>query len=352
MKKIIAMSVLTLWSLMPTTVAAQTSEAGVLFLLIPPGARHNGMGQSGVSNSIDANAIYYNPGALGFIVTPERPRDFQFMHVEWLPAFNLNDLFYDYGSFAMYLDGIGVVGMNFTFFNMGEQDVTDVTGNKTGTIRSFDMALTASYATKLNEDLGVGGNIKFIYSRLSNVKSATAESEKGVGSSVAIDIGVMKKNLFIPDLTFGASVANIGPKIAYIDESQADVLPTNLRVGVTYPVYQSQTHNVAATYEINRLIVKGGRKGSDNLGTALYSTWTDNGWHRLGHNFGAEYMYADFVSLRSGTALDVAGDLYDLTFGAGIRYSLVRVDFAYSTKLKGRFNPRDGSQFYSIGLNF
>lgn len=339
----------TIW---PTVLAAQTSEAGVLFLLIPPGARHNGMGQSGVSNSIDANAIYYNPGALGFIITPERPRDFQFMHVEWLPAFNLNDLFYDYGSFAMYLEDIGVVGVNFTFFNMGEQIVTDNSGAETGqTIRSFDMALSASYATKLNETMGIGGNLKFIYSRLSNV-SATAENEKGIGSSVAIDVGFMKKDLFVKDLTFGASISNIGPKIAYVDEAQADPLPTNLRLGVTYPIYQNETHRATATYEINRLIVKGGKKGSDNLGTALFSTWTDNGWHRLGHNFGAEYTYADFVSLRSGTALDVAGDLYDLTFGAGIRYSIVRIDFAYTTKLKGRFNPRDGSQFYSIGLNF
>ncbi len=343
---------LVLSALWPSILAAQTSEAGVLFLLIPPGARHNGMGQSGVSNAADANAIYYNPGALGFIITPERPRDFQFMHVEWLPAFNLNDLFYDYGSFAMYLKDIGVVGMNFTFFNMGEQDVTNTVGTKTGTIRSFDMALSASYATLLSEDIGVGGNLKFIYSRLSNVKSATAESEKGIGSSVAIDVGVMKKNFIIKDLTFGASISNIGPKIAYVDESQADVLPTNLRLGVTYPLYQSETHSASVTYEVNRLIVKGGKKGSDNLGTALFSTWTDNGWHRLGHNIGAEYTYANFVSLRSGTALDVAGDIYDLTFGAGIRYSIVRIDFAYTTKLKGRFNPRDGSQFYSIGLNF
>ncbi len=327
------------------------SEAGVLFLLIPPGARQNGLGQSGTSNVKDANAIYWNPGALGFVVTPERPRDIQFMHVNWLPGFNLNDLYYDYGSLAWYLEDIGVVGANFTYFNLGEQEVTDAAGNPNGTITSFDVALTASYATRLTEDFGVGGNIKFIYSKLAD-RNATGEPQKGYGSSVAVDVGVMKRNFFLQDLTFGASVANIGPKIAYIDEDQADPLPTNLRIGFTYPMYKSEFNNVYATYEVNRLIVRGRKDGSDPLYKAIFTTWSDNGWHRLGHNIGIEYTYSDFLSLRTGTMLDPLGNLYDLNFGAGIKYSIVRFDFAYTTKLAGEFNPRDGSQFYSLGLTF
>jgi hypothetical protein len=48
----------------------------------------------------------------------------------------------------------------------------------------------------------------------------------------------------------------------------------------------------------------------------------------------------------------LAGKLYDLTFGAGIKYSIFKIDFAYTTKLAGGFNPRDGSQFYSLGFTF
>lgn len=340
------------WSAVPDPyVNAQTSEAGVLFLLIPPGARQNGLGQSGASNVNDANAIYWNPGALGFVATPDHRKDIAFMHVNWLPAFNLSDLYYDYGSIAWYLDDIGVVGFNFTFFNLGEQEITNTQGNVLGRITSYDLSLAASYGTKLSEDLGVGGNLKYIYSKLAN-KDATGQSQKGYGSSVALDIGVMKKNFLISDLTFGASLANIGPKIAYVDEDQADPLPTNLRIGFTYPVYKSEFNNVSATYEINRLIVRGRRDGSDPLYKAIFTTWTDNGWRRLGHNMGIEYTYADFLALRAGSALDVAGNLYDMNFGAGIKYSIFKFDFAYTTKLAGDFNPRDGSQFYSIGVAF
>ncbi len=332
--------------------SAQTSEAGVLFLLIPPGARHNGMGETGVSTANDANAIYWNPGAVGFITTPDQPRNVQFMHVNWLPQFNLNDIFYDYGSIIWNINDFGVVGFNFTFLNLGEQVGTDALGNPTGTLTSFDLAFGGTYAMKLSPDLGVGGNLKFIYSQLSNKAISTSENEKGIGSSVAIDIGVMKKNFFFKDLTFGASLANIGPEIAYADEDQSDPLPTNMRVGVSYPVYKSEYNNVLVAYEINRQIVRGRKNGADPLYKAVFTTWVDNGWHRLGHNFGAEYSYSDFLALRSGASLDFAGKLYDLNFGAGIKYSLFRIDFAYTTNLGDNFNPRDGSQFYSIGLTF
>ncbi len=340
-------------------VLAQTSEAGVLFLLIPPGARHNGMGETGVSTVKDANAIYWNPGALGFIQDEQHPRDLQFMHVNWLPQFKLNDLFYDYGSFTWYVPDVGVVGANFTFFNLGDQDITDEQAVYLGTVSSFDLSFGLTYATKLSEDLGVGGNLKYIYSRLSNRTGNTSETQKGTGSSVAIDIGVMKRNFLVKDLTFGASLANIGPKIAYIDDAQADPLPTNLRFGVSYPVYKSEFNTVVVAYEINRQIVRGRSKTSDpllDLGhlshSAIISTWGNNGWHRLGHNLGAEYSYSDFLALRSGASLDLAGKLYNLTFGAGIKYSVFKIDFAYTKGLGSQFNPRDGSQFYSIGLNF
>lgn len=347
----------------PVTIQAQVSEAGVLFLLIPPGARHNGMGQSGVATAKDANAIYYNPGALALIdYSNQKPRNIEFMHVNWLPGFGL-DLFYDYASLSWNLENIGVVGVNFTYFNLGEQTITDDQARELGKLNSFDMAIGATYATKLSEDVGIGGNLKFIYSKLAN-KDGTGQNIKGTGSSVAVDIGIMKKNFLIQDLTLGASLANIGPKISYVDEAQADPLPTNLRLGLSYPAYKSEFNNILVTYEINRLIVRGDTLRSRGLieghpfskkfytRSALFTTWTDNGWRRIGHNIGAEYTYSDFLSLRTGMALDVAGKLYDMNFGAGIKYKMFKLDFAYTSRLAGEFNARDGSQFYSIGIIF
>ena len=44
------------------------SEAGVLFLLISPGVRADGMGEAFVAVADDASAIYWNSGGLAFQV--------------------------------------------------------------------------------------------------------------------------------------------------------------------------------------------------------------------------------------------------------------------------------------------
>ena len=106
-------------------------------------------------------------------------------------------------------------------------------------------------------------------------------------------------------------------------------------------------------YDLSRQIVKGNTNSSaDPLYEAIFTTWTDNGWSRLVHLIGAEYTYADFLSLRTGTYLDPGGDLYDLNFGAGIKYSIFRLDFAYTLNLGSEFNPRADSRFFSLGLRF
>ena len=66
------------------------SEAGAIFLLISPGARASGMGETNVAVADDAYASYWNPAGLGFL----EGNEFAMMHVNWLP--NLaDDLYYD-----------------------------------------------------------------------------------------------------------------------------------------------------------------------------------------------------------------------------------------------------------------
>ena len=73
-------------------------EATVLFLIINPGARQGGMGEAGVALADDATAIYWNPAGLAFQYNdPEvdKKGEATLMHVNWLPQFNLSDMYYD-----------------------------------------------------------------------------------------------------------------------------------------------------------------------------------------------------------------------------------------------------------------
>ena len=93
------------------------SEAGVLFLLISPGVRADGMGEAFVAIADDASAVYWNPGGLAF----QERKEFFFMHSNWLPQL-APDLFYDFTSYIHHVDGLGTFGASVTYMNFGEQN--------------------------------------------------------------------------------------------------------------------------------------------------------------------------------------------------------------------------------------
>ncbi|MDP7448954.1 MAG: UPF0164 family protein, partial [Candidatus Latescibacteria bacterium] len=62
--------------------ATPESRAAVLFLLIEPGARASGMGESYVAIADDATASYFNPAALA----GQTDRKLNFTHQKWLPG--------------------------------------------------------------------------------------------------------------------------------------------------------------------------------------------------------------------------------------------------------------------------
>ncbi len=343
---------------MKSTVFAQ-GEAAVPFLLISPGASYGALGEAGVAYTKDANAVFWNPAGLAFQYdNPEVDTRGQvaLMHSKWLPQFNFNDLFYEFAAGRYYIDGIGMLGASITFLNLGQNVWTDEQGNELGTFDSFEWAATLSYGTKLKENIGIGVNAKFIQSNLSNV-SVGAENQDGSASSFAIDIGVM----WDPDYDFlnnrlrlGLNVANIGPKISYIDEKQADPLPTNFKAGLAYKVYDDDFNKITFVYDVNKLlVVKDSTGASDNVLKAMfYSSWIEGSWTDLTHSLGLEYWYGDLIALRGGWFYEDPnnGGRTFYTFGAGLKYSIFGVDFGYIAG--DDESPLSGTMRFSLAISF
>ena len=65
-------------------------EAGAHSLIIPPGARANGLGQSYVAIADDATGIWWNPAGLAFVNT-----SVDLMHSQLVPEL-ASDVFYEY----------------------------------------------------------------------------------------------------------------------------------------------------------------------------------------------------------------------------------------------------------------
>ncbi len=338
MKKITTFVTLFLVLLFAVSNVFAVSEAALLFLLISPHARAAGMGEAFVALSDDVSAIYWNPAGMAF----QEGKQFTSMYAKWLPQFNLEDLYYLFGAYRQSVEGLGTVGINVTYLNLGEQIITSTSPEPEGTFNSNEWAISLSYATLLSENFGVGLNVRYIRSNLSKVGAGT-EKGTGIASAFAVDLGLLKKKLFIDRLSFGFNVSNLGPKITYIDASQADPIPTNLRAGFAYKILDQEYNKFTVVADVNKLLVNRSSDGADDITKALVTAWGNNDFI---FNLGAEYWYADLIALRAGYNHDEAGKVKFFSLGAGLRYSIYQFDFAYVAAPEG--HPLSDTMRFSL----
>jgi hypothetical protein len=323
-------------------------SSGVLFLLIAPGARAAGMGESFVAVADDATATYWNPAGLAF----QEGTQISLMHSNWLPQL-ASDLYYDYATARRDLGPIGTAGLAVTFINLGEQIFTDESGPEPlGTFSSYELAVAGSFATKISANNAAGVTLKFIYSNLAP-RGAGAEKGDGRASAFAVDLGYLHKNLLLNGLNFGVNLTNIGPKITYIDAAQADPLPTNLRLGFSYQLLKQEFNSLVLAVEFDRLLVTPKKNGkADPVFKALATAWTDEPLRdELRHiisNIGAEYWYNNLFALRAGYHYDEIGKVKYIAFGAGLKYSMYRLDFGYISAGEG--HPLSDTMRFSLTI--
>ncbi len=339
-------------------------EAAVPFLMISPGAKYGGMGEAGVAMANDATAIFWNPAGLAFqYEDPERDRkgEASFMHAQWLPQFNFDDLFYDYLAARYYFEDIGMLGASITFLNLGENVWTDDSGNELGTFDSKEYAVTLSYATKLQDNLGLGVNLKVIQSDLVPIEvTVGAEETNGTATGFAVDVGVLwkpKYEFFKDRLSVGANLSNFGPGIFYVDAAQKDPLPTHLKVGFAYKAMDDEFNKITVLYDATKpLYRRDGTKAENFITAAFYSSWVkgsiENRLKAITHAIGVEYWYGNLIALRTGYFYEDKdfGNRQFLTFGAGLVYDIFGFDFGYISDDKD--SPLSDTMRFSLSVKF
>ncbi len=343
---------------------AQGGGSTVPFLRISPDARSSGMGEVGTAIADDANAIYWNPGGLGFLDYFESKSEFDYEEEEavpyrqvalsyspWLPQFNA-DLFYSYATGVFHSDNIdGTFGVNFIFMNLGEFTKTAEGGQELGKFISNEFSLGFSYGTMIAKDLGVGAQLRYIQSNLT--PTSAQQQDAGTGISASFDLGLLWKptdleflGLNLEDkLSLGFNLQNVGPKMTYINES--DPLPTTLRLGTAVNLFKDEFNDLKFAFDYAKLLVKRRDGGtSDPLPKSLITGWDNPGGEI---SFGAEYWYADVIAFRLGyfTEPAVAGDRQFYNFGAGVRYDIFRLDFSFINTLEAN-HPLANTMRFSL----
>jgi len=341
--------------LVPQFVVAQ-GESAVPFLLIAPNARADGMGEAGGALADDASAAHWNPAGLAF----QTGQEASLTHSNWLPGFGLSDLFYEYLAYKNHIeDWGGTISASVTYLNLGEFVETRDDPTPLGTFKAYEFAITAGYATRMTDALGLGLNLRFIRSALAPI-DVQGQGREGVANTVSVDLGALYRfsgfNLFgmtelEPPLSIGLNLSNIGPKLTYIDADQADPLPTNLRLGFAFRPIQSEYNNLTLVLDFSRLLVRRYPVPKDSAGNplgdppppdpvtkAIFSAWGDGGLKKVTIGTGIEYWYGSpkLVAIRWGYFYEHPdyGNRKFMTFGAGIRYDIYGFDFSYLSAIE------------------
>lgn len=369
--------------LFPAVSSAQVAITAVPFLQIEPDSRGAGMGNTGVAIADNASALFWNPAGLAF---QEGANQASITHSNWLASFNVSDLFYDYIVGKIYIEGIGTIGTHLTYLNLGEQVVTNESGPEPiSRFNSYELALGGSYGYKLSENIALGTSLRLIYSSLASGTSVSAQ-KVNPGSSVALDLAFLYKTDPFEiggreaKFSVGSNLSNIGPGIQYTDNAQKDPLPTLLRFGWAFDLDLDDDgiNRITLANDITKVMARTKplytTNGDGSVDTsrvasgpieALFDSWGSferfNGTETINLSLlqqfmigaGMEYWYADQFALRAGYYYEDPnnGDREYITFGAGLRYSFIGVDFSYIRTLESD-HPLANTLRFSLLIDF
>jgi len=321
---------------------------GAVFLMIWPSARSTSLGGAMTALADDADAAYWNPGGLGFqkgisgtlTATP----------FGWLPGL-YPGMYYSYGSAGYGLSNFPIsqmnlnIGVNYTYITTGKTEVINEQGEYLGEYTTYGIAIGNHGGIRLIDKLGLGLNIKYIYSCLVpdwvfNVMPKELGNITGdTGSTIAADIGALYKPFH--SLSVGLSLANIGPNIAYTTSGASDPLPRMLRVGLCWTPIDDEIIRFRVIPEVNKVLVGMFYDPNDtmNFGQKLSYEWKE-AWK----SFGIEATGFQILSFRIGYFEDIYGAR------GGVR--IVKGDREEYLSLTDYFFTKHGGKLDKLGLTF
>ncbi len=321
--------------LIPAFLAADSFDAGAVFLLIFPGARATGMGAAFSALADDATASYYNPASVARFQRPE----FTLIHSPWLPDL-APDMYHDFFGAVYPLPGDrGVVGGHLIYMNLGQVEVTEPVP---AAWTPYSIALQVTYARAVQPHLyvGVGGKVIYDFLAPEDVLRAIFQSNVAGGNaaSVALDAGVLYEGPY--NLSFAATLQNLGPSLRYTSlDTVGTPLPELLRVGVGMDTTLNELFRFRFGVDFHKVIVNILNDYRNwGVDTILKDTWVSTG---------LEINYGKFVALRVGYFLDETGARKGVTWGGGIRFGNFAVDFADDSRIYA-FGAQKGNWRFQI----
>jgi hypothetical protein len=359
----------------PNGTDINTITTAVPFLMIAPDSRAGGMGDVGVASSPDANSIHWNPSKLAFI---EKNVGFALSYTPWLRSL-VPDINLAYLSGYKRLDKTQVVAASLRYFSLGNIAFTDVVGNSIGQFNPNEFALDAAYSRKLSENFSVGMAARYIYSNLTGNLPATNSTPTHAGMAVAVDAsGYYQKEIDISAkkslVAFGLNISNVGSRISYTETGKRDFIPINMRLGGSLKMELDQYNTFSFMLDANKLLVPSppiydpannqvilyGRDPNVGVAKGIFGSFNDapagakEELHEINYSTGLEYWYDKQFAIRAGYFYEhpTKGNRQYLTFGAGLKYNVFGLDFAYVVPTSSQNSPLANTLRFTLLFDF
>lgn len=366
-----------------------TITTAVPFLMITPDSRAGGMGETGVATTPDVNSIHWNAAKLAFA---EKKAAIGISYTPWLRAL-VPDINLAYVSFYSKIgkDKNSAFGGSMRYFSMGNITFTDVVGNNIGQFRPNEFAFDGCYARRLGDHFSTSMTGRFVRSNLTNGVQVANQPTK-TGTAFAVDLGAYYYNddvKFVKGkestLMFGVAITNMGNKVSYSTSVNRDFIPINLRLGAGMVINADDYNKIGFQLEFNKLLVpsppvyqldaNGNRVVDPNTQKYVIAAGKDpdvsvpqgmiQSFYDAPAGFkeelkeinmcaGVEYWYNNIFAVRTGYFYEARtkGNRQFLTLGAGVKYHVFGLDFAYLIPTNGQRSPLQNTLRFTLTFDF
>lgn len=337
---------------------------------IAPDARSAGMGDVGAATDPDVVSQYWNPAKYPFNISRA---GVAINYTPWLRQL-VSDIDLAYVAGYYRIGDYSAVSASLRYFSLGEVQMLD---DENLTINPYEMSFDVAYSLMLSEHFSLGAAVRWIYSDL----TYDFTSDTAPGSAFAADLSCYYQNyLNIGErecqLGLGLNISNIGSKISFGGDNNAEFIPTNMRLGASLMVPIDEYNRFTIAADANKLLVPTYPKQNEGESTEAYQERVQKDYYDVSSisgifksfgdapggfkeelqevqwSVGAEYIYHDKFALRAGYhhESENKGNRKYFTVGAGFKMSVFSLDAGYVIAT-AKSNPLDQTLRFSLSFD-
>mgnify|MGYP004458887261 CR=1 FL=1 len=337
---------------------------------IAPDARSAGMGDVGAATDPDVVSQYWNPAKYPFNISRA---GVAINYTPWLRQL-VSDIDLAYVAGYYRIGDYSAVSASLRYFSLGEVQMLD---DENLTINPYEMSFDVAYSLMLSEHFSLGAAVRWIYSDL----TYDFTSDTAPGSAFAADLSCYYQNyLNIGErecqLGLGLNISNIGSKISFGGDNNAEFIPTNMCLGASLMVPIDEYNRFTIAADANKLLVPTYPKQNEGESTEAYQERVQKDYYDVSSisgifksfgdapggfkeelqeiqwSVGAEYIYHDKFALRAGYhhESENKGNRKYFTVGAGFKMSVFSLDAGYVIAT-AKSNPLDQTLRFSLSFD-